>query len=319
MELSIIKPGLLTTVQDLGREAFRKHGVSASGVMDPLSFRLANILVGNDENTAALEVTLVGPTIRFEQETAFALAGGNLSPFLNNESIDMWSVIHVKPGDELSFGKYYYGARVYIAFAGGIDVPKVMGSRATFMRGAYGGLEGRALKRGDIIRLEKPPILLEAIRGRKLRYQDIPDFKTERPVRFILGPHVNEFEKESIEKFLSEPYIVSNASDRMGYRLEGETLKHKNAADIISDFIAVGTIQVPGNGQPIIHMADCGTSGGYTKLGVIISEDIPYIAQKKPGDKLYFEPISIQIAQEKIVEREKLLREINLNNKILKL
>lgn len=319
MELTILKPGLLTTIQDRGREEYRKFGVSVSGTMDPLSFRIANILVGNEENTAVLEVTLVGPTIRFDAETLFTVTGGNLSPQLNNEEIPMWTAIKAKPGDELTFGKYQHGARAYIAFAGGIAVPEVMGSKSTFMRGEYGGLEGRALKRGDTIPLGEPSIAIDTIRGRRLRHQDIPDFKTERAIRFIFGPHTSAFEEDSIRAFLTEPFIVSNASDRMGYRLEGGTLQHKGVADIISDFITIGTIQVPGSGQPIIHMADCGTSGGYTKLGVIISEDIPYIAQKKPGDKLTFTNVSVDFAQDTMIERENLLRDINLDNRIRKL
>lgn len=314
-----MKPGLLTTIQDRGREAYRKFGVSVSGVMDPLSFRLGNILVGNEENAAVLEATLVGPTIRFEAEILFAVTGGNLSPQLNDEEIPMWSTIKANPGDELSFGKYQDGARAYIAFAGGIDVPEVMESRSTFMRGEYGGLEGRALKRGDTIPIGKPTIAIDAIRGRRLRHQDIPNFKVERPIRFILGPHVAAFEEKSVKEFLTESFTVSNASDRMGYRLEGATLQHKNAADIISDFITIGTIQVPGSGQPIVHMADCGTSGGYTKLGVIISEDIPYIAQKKPGDKLAFTNVSVDFAQDAIIEKENLLKDISMDNRIRKL
>ncbi|WP_233191820.1 MULTISPECIES: biotin-dependent carboxyltransferase family protein [unclassified Sporosarcina] len=315
--VNILKPGLLTTVQDLGRRDYRIYGVSVSGVMDPLSFRLANTLVGNHENDAAIEITMMGPTIKFETKTAFSITGGNLSPKLNGKSIDMWKVIFAKAGDELSFGKYISGCRSYIALAGGVNVPVVMGSRATFTRGHYGGYMGRALKRGDKLYFNKPDFNIKQLQGRRLRTNDIPDFGEERPIRFILGPHIERFVNKSIETFSNGTYSLSNASDRMGYRLEGEQLIHKDGADIISDFITPGTIQVPGNGYPIIHMADCGTSGGYTKIGVVITTDIPYVAQKKPGDKIKFQVCDINEAQNEYRKIEKMLYDIELNNKLL--
>jgi biotin-dependent carboxylase-like uncharacterized protein len=315
--VTVLKPGLLTTVQDLGRKAYRGYGVSVSGVMDPLSFRLGNILVGNPENTAALEATLVGPTLRFNSPSAIAITGGNFSPELNGVNVPMWSVIRVDAGDELQFGKYQDGSRVYIAFAGGIDVPKVMGSRATYLRGSYGGFHGRALEKGDKIPLGKHLFELRNVERRRVRTHDIPNFKRNRTVRFIVGPHLNEFKEASLHHFLTKDYTISNTSDRMGFRLEGNTLEHKNGADILSDFITPGTIQVPGNGQPIIHMADCGTSGGYTKLGVITVNDLPYVAQKKPGDKLHFTKVSIEDAQNELIETEGFIKSLSLNNEIL--
>lgn len=311
---SVIKPGLLSTVQDLGRHDYRIYGVSASGAMDPFSLRIGNMLVGNDEGMAAIEATLIGPRIRFEIKTVIALTGGNLSPKINNTPVQMWSSIPVNKGDELSFGKCEFGCRTYIAFSGGINVPEVMGSRSTFTRGEYGGFKGRALKVNDVVPLGKPNFDLKRVSGRKLGSTYIPDYKTNRPVRFILGPHDKRFTQNSLERFRSEQYELTNNSDRMGYRLTGEEIVHMDGADIISDFIAIGTIQVPGSQQPIIHMADCGTSGGYTKLGVVVSTDIPYLAQKKPGDTIAFEEINVRKAQQELQEQEQLLFAIRLNN-----
>ena len=309
----IKKPGLLTTVQDLGRPNYRKYGVSVSGVMDQYSFRIANLLVGNKENEAGLEVTLIGPTLEFTEDVFFTITGANLTPSLNNVEIPMWSVVRAKEGDILRFGQCVYGCRAYIAFSGGIDVPEVMDSKSTFLIGNYGGFKGRALAKDDVLTLKDP---VYNIPYRRLRSIDIPDFAVKRKVRFIGGPHENEFESHSVDTFLTTAYTLSNSSDRMGYRLEGEVLQHKRQADIFSDFIAVGTIQVPGSGLPIIHMADCGTSGGYTKMGVVISCDIPYVAQLKPGDQINFEKVSVEKALDEMYKMEEFIKQIKLNNRL---
>lgn len=312
--VTVIKPGLLTTVQDLGRRDYRIFGVSVSGVMDSVSFRLANILVGNELIEAALEVTLLGPRLEFQADGVIAITGADLTPTLNNLPIPMWKAHRVQKGDVLNFGACQYGARSYIAFAGGIQVPKVMGSRSTYVRGGYGGIEGRPLKAGDQIPIGYSRFHYSQLHGRRIRPSEIPDFKRERPIQFILGPHHQEFTNKSLEEFVNSVYLVTNDSDRMGYRLQGPKLTHINGADIISDFITIGTIQVPGSGQPIVHMADCGTSGGYTKLGVVIGVDIPYLAQRKPGDHIRFEPVEIDEAQAKWKLQEELISRLELSN-----
>ncbi|MFK9094606.1 biotin-dependent carboxyltransferase family protein [Bacillus salipaludis] len=311
--VTVIKPGFLTTVQDLGRRHYRIFGVSVSGVMDSVSFRLANILVGNDLNEAALEVTLVGPRLQFNASSVIAITGADLTPLLNGQPIQMWKALKVQKGDELHFGGCQYGARSYIAFAGGVQVPMVMGSRSTYVRGEYGGIDGRPLKAGDEIPIGTSRFQFSQLHGRRIRPTDLPEFERERPIQFILGPDHQEFTEQSIETFIHSPYIVTNDSDRMGYRLQGAQLEHINGADIISDFITIGTIQVPGSGQPIVHMADCGTSGGYTKLGVVIGADIPYLAQRKPGDRICFEPVEIEEAQEKWKFQEQLISQLELS------
>jgi biotin-dependent carboxylase-like uncharacterized protein len=311
--VKVIKPGFFTTIQDLGRRASQKFGVSACGAMDPL----ANILVGNDEGEAALEATLIGPRLRFITDGVIAITGGDLSPSINGNPLTMWKSLRVYKDDELSFGGCNYGCRAYISFAGGIEVPKVIGSRSTFIRGNYGGIEGRLLEAGDEIPIGISPINYTKIAGRKLRPDHIPDYKKERLIRFIPGPQTSAFTSDSLDIFTSNPYIVTNESDRMGYRLQGEQLKHVNGADIISDFITVGSIQVPAIGQPIILMADCQISGGYTKIGVIISADIPYIAQKKPRDQIHFQAIEVLDAQELWINQEKFISDLRLVNRML--
>ncbi|MEH7342426.1 biotin-dependent carboxyltransferase family protein [Bacillus sp. JJ1532] len=310
----IEKAGLLTTVQDLGRHSFQTFGVSPCGGMDTLALRLANILVGNNEGDAVLEVTIIGPNITFIREGVIAITGGGFSVYLNGKPVPMWKSLAVNEGDELSFGNSKYGCRAYIAFAGGIDVPKVMGSRSTFIRGNYGGFEGRGLKNGDIVRIKQSRFDNRRISGRKLKSNDIPDYQTPRPMRIVLGPHDIKFTKEAILTLVSNPYKITNNSDRMGYRLEGKPLQHVNKADIISEFITPGVIQVPANGQPIVHMADAGTSGGYTVVGVIISVDLPYMAQKKPGDQIDFEIIGIEEAHQLFCKQEQLIFELQLAN-----
>jgi antagonist of KipI len=315
--VDVIKPGLFTTVQDLGRHPYQVFGVSTCGAMDPLSLRLANILVGNEDGDAALEVTLLGPKLRFTTDGLIAITGGDLSPCINGQPVTMWKAIRVHEGDELSFGVCKIGCRTYIAFAGGISVPKVMGSRSTFIRGNYGGIEGRALKSGDAIPLGESRYDIDDLSGRKLPPEFIPDFQQNRPVQFILGPQDDAFTEEAIANFTSHPYTVSNESDRMGYRLQGLILKHTTGADIISDFITVGSIQVPANGQPIVLMADCQMSGGYTKIGVIIGVDIPYMAQKKPGDSIHFQAVEVSDAQEQWKREEQIISSIRFSNDLI--
>jgi len=315
--VEVIKPGMFTTVQDLGRHSYRTYGISVSGAMDPWSLRLANILVGNDEGEAALEATMIGPKLKFQADGVIAITGGNLSPSINGKFVPMWKALRVRKGDQLDFGSCQDGCRTYISFAGGISVPKVMGSRSTYLRANYGGYEGRALKAGDSVPIGESRFHFDDLYGRKLLPEYIPDYKSSRPVRFIWGPQDKAFSKEVLETFTSTPYTVSNESDRMGYRLQGESLKHITGADIISEFQTAGAIQVPGNGQPIILMADCGTSGGYTKIGCIIGVDMPYIAQKKPGDQILFQAVDVTYAQELWKKQEKLMADLRLCNLVL--
>ena len=294
MGIYIMNGGILTTVQDLGRFSYQQYGVSPGGAMDNRSFRLANFLVGNWENEAGLEVTLLGPQIRFTSHAIFAITGGDLTPCLNGQAIDTYRAIQANAGDILSFRGLKSGCRSYIAFAGGLDVEPVMGSRATLIRGAIGGYQGRKLKTGDEIGFRHPISHLPDLKERHIPPED---FTADTVMlRILLGPQEDRFTKEAIQTLLRETYTVTPQSDRMGYRLEGPKLQHVTDANIITDGIALGSIQVPGNGQPIIMMAERQSTGGYTKIANVISVDIPKLSQCKAGSMLTFQLVTIEEA-----------------------
>ncbi|MGI6093572.1 MAG: biotin-dependent carboxyltransferase [Veillonellaceae bacterium] len=300
--LEVIEPGLLTTVQDLGRWGYQQYGVPVAGAMDGYALRLANRLVGNAENAAGLEVTMLGPVLRFCQSTLIVITGGDLMPQINGCSAAMWQTLAVESGDVLDFGGLQSGCRAYIAIAGGIDVPVIMGSRATYIRGQLGGYQGRQLKKGDY--LESGNKTKDVAVGTRIPAELIPMYGDEYKVRVVLGPQDDYFPPESIAAFLSETYTVTTEADRMGYRLDGAKIAHKAAADIISDGISLGSIQVPGHGMPIVMLADRQTTGGYTKIATVISSDIPILAQAKPGDKLRFSEITVGEAHKILRETE---------------
>ncbi|MBF8982550.1 biotin-dependent carboxyltransferase family protein [Lutibacter sp. B2] len=292
--IKIINPGFLTTVQDQGRYGYQQFGVPVSGVMDNFSHRIANILVRNYELEAVLEVTMLGPQIEIQSNEIISITGGDLSPRINGQEISMWRSIKVNEGDILSFAGMKNGCRSYIAFSGGIDVPIIMGSKSTYMKGKIGGYEGRNLKAGDLLNIEQSEKLFKE---RMVPNKYIPKYTNEFHVCVILGPQDEYFTDKGIQTFLSNQYTVTNECDRMGFRLDGEEIEHVEGADIISDGIGFGAIQIPGHGKPIIMMADRQTTGGYTKIANVISSDLYKIAQAKPGDKIGFEKISVEEAQ----------------------
>ncbi|WP_188623191.1 biotin-dependent carboxyltransferase family protein [Caldalkalibacillus thermarum] len=304
----VIKPGLYTTVQDLGRAGFQQYGMVASGAMDPFAIQVANLLVGNRRNEAALEITLVGPELRLLNDVVLAICGADLSPSLDGHQVPLWKSFLAKAGQTLSFAAPKQGARAYLAASGGIDVPLVMGSKSTYTKGKVGGLKGRPLAKGDVINGGEAPQAKEKLAGRGLVKSDIPVYHNNQRIRVILGPEQSAFTEESIETFLTKSYQITNQADRMGYRLAGPKLRHKSGADIISDAVALGTIQVPSSGEPIILMADRQTTGGYTRIANVISVDIPFIAQMRPGDKVRFQAVSVEEAHRLYRERERFLR-----------
>lgn len=308
-KLKVLHPGLLTSVQDSGRYGYQQFGVPVAGVMDSFAHRIANILVENEENEAVLEATLLGPKIEFLSEAVIAITGGNLSPEINQQSIEMWRCIYVKPGDVLSFSGAKTGCRSYIAFAGGIDVPIVMGSKSTYAKAKIGGYEGRLLKAEDILNIGNTKQPLSSLK-RSLPKQYIPEYRNHFEVQVVLGPQEDHFTPKGIETFLSNPYTVTNECDRMGFRLDGEEIEHIQGGDIISDGIAFGAIQVPGHGKPIIMMADRQTTGGYTKIGNVIWEDLSKIAQAKPGDIIRFKKVTIEEAHERLRAFEDKISEV---------
>jgi len=294
--------GLLTTVQDLGRYGYQQYGVPTAGAMDEFSLRIANWLVGNPENAAALEITLSGPVLAFRGPTIVSVSGGDLSPQLNGAPVPMWESFAVQPGDVLSFAGRQNGCRAYLAVAGGFQVPEVMGSRSTYVCGSIGGLAGRALIAGDILTGQPPELCSSAVAGRRLPAAFRPDYGEEVILRVILGPQDDLFTPEGLELFSRSTYTITADSDRMGYRLAGPAVNHKAGADIISDGLPLGAVQVPGHGNPIIMLADRQTTGGYAKIATVSTADLPRLAQMLPGQRIRFQPISPATARQVYLE-----------------
>lgn len=301
----VMKPGLLTTFQDLGRTGYQEFGVVVSGAMDDYALQMANLLVGNPKHEAALEVTLMGPTLKVIEDAVIAICGGNLSPKVNRKDVPMWKSFMVKKGEVIEFGPPVEGARAYISVAGGFELPTVMGSKSTFLKARIGGLNGRAIEREDILYGTE---INYSTAGRSLHVGEIPRYKKEMIIRVCLGPHLRAFPDTSVKTFLSSVYEVTAQSDRMGYRLKGPAIKHQTSADIISEAIPLGGIQVPANGEPIILMADRQTTGGYTRIATVISTDISLLAQALPGSSIRFVAVTVGEAQKLYKKRARLFR-----------
>ena len=285
-------PGVLTTIQDEGRYGYEQFGMSPAGPMDLKAFRTANILAGNPEGESALEATVLGPALRFDQDNVIAVTGADMAPALNGQPCPMYQAVAVRAGDRLTLGAARTGCRAYIAFAGGLDVPQVMGSRATALQNKVGGYQGRKLAKGDSLgfRVPNPALPLP-------RTAPVPaPAGREVTIRVILGPQDDMFTKEGVDTFLSQPYTVSKDFDRMGCRLEGAQIAHKTDGNIISDGMVTGAIQVPTSGQPIIMLAERQTVGGYTKIATVISADLPLVGQRKTGDIIRFRAVSVEEA-----------------------
>jgi antagonist of KipI len=285
----VIQPGPLTTVQDLGRFGYQQYGVPTSGALDNYAFRIGNLLVGNEEGAASLEITLFGCQLRTLQDTKVAITGADLAATLNGELAPAWESLLIKRGDVLSFPRLDSGCRAYLAIAGGVDVPEVMKSASTYIKAGIGGLRGRPLRRGDILKANESAASAAVTR---LPSEYIPAYESQITLRVILGPQDDCFTEEGICTLLNSEYIVSTQADRMGYRLDGPRIEHRGDADIISDGIPLGAVQVPGDGLPIILLADRQTTGGYAKIATAISIDMPKVAQAKPGDKIKFTPVT---------------------------
>ncbi|MCM3698878.1 biotin-dependent carboxyltransferase family protein [Paenibacillus macerans] len=319
MSLLIHKPGLLTTVQDLGRYGFQKYGVTVGGAMDAFALRIANLLVGNEEGEAGLEITMMGPEIVFEQTALISICGGDLSPKLNGVSLPGWRTILAPKGSTLNFGPMKQGCRAYLAVSGGVDVPVQMNSRSTYLRAGIGGYHGRALAKGD--RLPVGSMSLQSLHMLGLLAREaennlgavsrwavsadlIPPYEPNPVIRVIAGEQYDLFREESKALFISEPFEVLPQSDRMGYRLNGPELKLMKTVEMISSAVTMGTVQVPPDGNPIVLMADRQTTGGYPMIAQMASMDLPLLAQVNLGGKVRFQLISLREAQRQLIERE---------------
>jgi len=294
--VTVVEPGLLTTIQDLGRIGSLRLGIPPSGPLDRDAFLLANRLVGNPDSAAGLECTLTGPALEFQGEAAAAATGADVPVRLNGEDVPTWTAFRVRPGDVLKLGAARTGCRAYLAVSGGIDVPPVLSSRSTYLRGGLGGFAGRALQKGDRLPLGTSPASAADIEGRYVRPEWQPAYSPAIECRVILGPQADCFSPEAIRLFFESPYRVSPEADRMGYRLKGAAIPHLRGHDILSDGIPLGGIQVVGDGQPIILLMDRQSTGGYTKIATAISVDIPRIAQAKPDHLIRFREIGVKDA-----------------------
>ena len=294
--IEVLDGGLLTTVQDLGRYGCQRYGVPVSGAMDGWALRAANRLAGNDEGAAALEITLAGPALRFEGRGVIALTGGDLGARLDGRPVPPWQAIAVPAGAALTFSGARDGLRAYLAVAGGIDVPLVLASRSTLTNARLGGFEGRALAAGDRVPVG-PCADLSSLAGRRLPRDAVPAYGHAHSVRVVMGPQDDAFTEDGIRGFLSDTYTLAPQSDRVGCRLTGPRIAHRRGADIVSDGTACGTVQVSGDGMPIVLMADRGTTGGYTKIATVASVDLSRVAQAAPGDRVRFVRVGVDEAQ----------------------
>jgi biotin-dependent carboxylase-like uncharacterized protein len=307
--IRVLEPGALTTVQDLGRPGQLRYGIPPSGPVDRAAFVLANRLVGNPDGAAGLECTVVGPRFECQAPCAMAVTGAAMPVAINGQEAEAWRTLPLRPGDVVRLGPARAGVRAYVAFSGGIDVPPVLGSRATYVRGRLGGLEGRALRRADVLRLFPAP----PPRPRRVRPEAVPSYADEPEIRVVLGPQDDAFTEEGLQAFLTGPYEMLPQSDRMGARLRGPRITHRRGHDIISDGIALGSIQVPGDGQPIVLLVDRQSTGGYTKVATVCSFDIGRLGQVKPGQRLRFRALSLADAhralQQSLASLEDVLRD----------
>jgi biotin-dependent carboxylase-like uncharacterized protein len=292
--IEIVESGPQTTVQDLGRSGQLRYGIPPSGPMDAFAFIVANRLVGNADGAAALECTLGGPRFRVEARCAIAVTGADMPITLNGETVANWSTLLLEAGDVVKVGNARSGLRSYVAFSGGLDVPLRLGSRATYLRGRLGGMQGRALRKGDRLAL----LPGELPRLRAVPRAAVPVYEAHAGVHVVLGPQADRFTRAGVDTFLTSVYRVQPQSDRMGVRLQGSRIEHVRGHDIVSDGIALGSVQVPGDGQPIVLMVDRQSTGGYTKIATVCSFDIGRIAQLRPGQTLCFEAIGLEQAHE---------------------
>lgn len=312
MSITVLKPGLLSSFQNVGRDGFQHQGVPVAGAMDTAAHQLANALVGNTEDLATLEITLLGPALRFDNAACFALAGADLGATLNHEAIAQHRPLIAQAGDVLRFGsKPPKGVRTYLAIHGGYAIPSVMASQSTYLRSGFGGYEGRALQKNDHIALVQP-LRNDSSSLRSLAAQlaqiciYIPAALHPRPrtaIRVLPGLQWAEFDQASHTNFLNADFTVSAQSDRMGYRLGGPRLQMHAARQMLSEATCFGTIQVPASGEAIILMADRQTTGGYPKLAQVASVDLPLLAQIAPGGVIRFMMIELEQAQQLDAQR----------------
>ena len=313
--LEILSPGIQTSVQDLGRYGYGRYGVAPSGALDSYALRIANLLVGNRPDQAGLETMLLGPAIRALTDIVVAVTGGNLQPRRNKQSIEMWRSHFLMKDDILSFDSPVSGFRAYVAVGGGLSLVPVMGSRSTNLSSGFGGLQGRTLEKKDILTSKNHSQHLKT-NTRTLNTAWIPVYPNNWSLRIIWGPQDDHFPDESRGSFLGATYKMSSDSDRTGIRLQGPIIRQKPdiQTSIISEGVISGSVQIPGDGKPIIILGETVT-GGYRKIATVISADLPQLGQIKPGDTVRFAAVSLDEARQALIDVEKKINEIEASLK----
>ncbi len=322
MSIVVVRGGMQSTIQDLGRYGCQQYGIVVSGAMDKDALRIGNMLVGNQPNEAALEVTMIGPVLRFTEDALIAVTGGDLQPQLDGRPLPMGRPVAVAAGALLRFGKPVTGCRAYICVSGGFDVPLVMGSKSTYLRAALGGYQGRALQKNDEIRLCG---MTDAGRHMESFLQQKGPYKTtnwyvmeparfyaasQHAIRITKGLQYDWFAKESQESLVQDTFAITVQADRMGYRLQGGALHLQEARELISEPAVEGSIQVPAGGEAIILMADHQTVAGYPKIGQVVMADMGRLAQCRPGESLRFTMITTEEAEALWMQREEYMQHI---------
>lgn len=300
MSLEVLEVSGLATVQDSGRKGWRRFGVPTSGPMDVFAFQAANMLLSNSEDEAAIEIGLGDITFRALQDCVISVAGAGYGLSIYMWDFPLWSSYYVRGGWSIRFNKREDGMWAYLAVTGGVQTQPTLGSRSTYLRGHFGGLAGRQLQAGDIVRTGNLSHSSYELAARSLPESARPAYNQTPTVDVIMGPQTNYFDNKGIETFLSSEYSVSFTSDRMGYRLKGPVLIYRNKTELISEGMTSGAIQVPSSGQPIVMMADCPTTGGYSKIGTVASAELPLLAQCAPNkSRIRFRKTTVAKAQEK--------------------
>jgi len=299
--IQVQEPGLFTTVQDLGREGFGPFGVSASGAADAVSLRIGNRLVGNAEGAAGLEMTLLGGTFLFPEGAVVALAGSDFGASLDGKPLEMWTAFEARPGQTLRLGPTRSGARCYLCVRGGIEVKLFLGSASTHILSGLGGHEGRALRKGDVLNIGAAGV---STRGRSLTAQALKNLSPRKALRVTPGPQSDWFPEPAQQIFYASTFRVAEESNRMGLRLEGAAIPAPASGEMISEGVALGAVQVPEGGLPIILFVEQQTTGGYPKIANVISADFHSLGQLRPRDEIRFERVEWKTARDLLREQE---------------
>ncbi len=322
--LEVVQHGIEATVQDLyGRPGYYSQGIPPSGAQDGTALGLGNLLVGNDKNEAGIEVTMLGPQIRFAEDHVVAITGADLSAKVNGNPAPLWEAFAAKKGDLLTFGKIVSGCRAYLAVAGGIDVPKVLGSKATYARGEIGGHEGRPLKKGDVLRVGTPRAAAADLVGSKVKPDRIPRYSNRWELRIVIGIESYVYTEAGIDTFLTTDWQVSSKIDRVGYRYLGPQLEcvtrtppfgaGSDPTNVVDSGYPVGSVHTTGPGvEPILLPNDAVSGGGFATIGTVVTADLDRVGQSKTGDVTRFRRVTIEGGYDAWAERENLMTESSI-------